>query len=154
MNVPGFHNPVVWEQLPDARMSRTARDVFDILTARQHPGGEVEITQAALAKRLAITQSAVSRAVSELKDLGIVHPRTKHGRLLINPLLAGYESAAHMVNHINDPGTEVWDLKFTTGEVRPPKRHDPRTGTDFDPDPDGGEDMPLPEVPPTFRLAG
>ncbi|MER6109268.1 helix-turn-helix transcriptional regulator [Streptomyces hirsutus] len=150
---PLVHNPAMWEHLPNARLKSTARDVLDILTARQEPGGEVQITQGELAERLGISQAAVSRAISQLKDIGILEGRTKHGVVRIHPLLAGYESEAHMVNHLTDPDTYLWPLRYESG-VRPPRRSDPRSGTSFDPDPDGGEDAPLPEVSPTLRLAG
>ena len=35
---PLVHNPAIWEALPNAKLTSTARDVFDILTARQAPG--------------------------------------------------------------------------------------------------------------------
>ncbi|MFG2716523.1 hypothetical protein ACGFX2_39330 [Streptomyces goshikiensis] len=72
----------------------------------------------------------------------------------MHPLLAGYESLAHMVNHLKDPATFVWPLNFPTGDIRPPRSSDPRTGTGFDPDPEGGEDAPRIEAGPTLRLAG
>lgn len=154
---PLVHNPAIWEHLPNARLRSTARDVFDILTARQYPGGAVRITQAELSGRLGISQAAVSRAIGELKDIGILEGRTKRGALRIHPLLAGYESEAHMINSISDPDTYLWPLRYESG-VRPPRRSDPRTGTMFDPDPDpdpdGGEDALLPEALPTLRLAG
>lgn len=154
MNSPCFHNPAIFEQLPNARLSRTARDVFDVLTARQEPGGLVHIRQDELASRLGITQASVSRAIGQLRDKGIIEGRQRQGTVLIHPLLAGYESAAHMVNHLQEPTTYVWPLHFPTGDIRPPRRSDPRTGTDFDPDPGGGEDAPLPEAQPSLRLAG
>lgn len=152
---PLVHNPAIWEHLPNARLRSTARDVFDILTARQYPGGAVRITQVELSERLGISQAAVSRAVGELKDIGILEGRTKRGALRIHPLLAGYESEAHLINSISDPDTYLWPLRYESG-VRPPRRSDPRTGTMFDPDPDpdGGEDAHLPEALPTLRLAG
>ncbi|MFJ2736170.1 helix-turn-helix transcriptional regulator [Streptomyces sp. NPDC087317] len=152
--VPGFHNPEIFEVLPNACLSPTARDVFDILTARQEPGGLVRIRQQEIAERLGLTQSVVSRAISQLRDKGILSERQRKGTVLIHPLLAGYESLTHMVNHLKDPDTFVWPLNFPTGDIRPPRARDARTGTDFDPDPDGGEDAPAPEARPTLRLAG
>jgi DNA-binding transcriptional MocR family regulator len=154
MSTPGFHNPEIFEVLPNARLSRTARDVFDILTARQEPGGTVRIRQDEIATRLGITQASVSRAIGQLKDRGLIEGRQRQGTVLIHPLLAGYESLAHMVNHLQDPSTYLWPLNFPTGDIRPPRRSDPRSDTDFDPDPDGGEDAPTPETRPTLRLAG
>lgn len=151
--VPLVHNPAIWEDLPNAKLTGTARDVLDVLQARQAPGGLVQITQADLAKRLGISQAAVSRAIGQLRDIGILEGRSKRGTLLIHPLLAGYESAAHMLNHLNDPETYIWPLLYESG-VRPPRRMDPRAGTMFDPDPDGGEDVPLPTASPKLRLAG
>ncbi|MER7048360.1 hypothetical protein [Streptomyces jumonjinensis] len=72
----------------------------------------------------------------------------------IHPLPAGYESLSHMVNHLKSPDTFVWPLKLPTGDIRPPRARDARTGTGFDPDPDGGEDAPAPDAPPKLRLAG
>lgn len=152
--VPGFHNPEIWEQLPNARLSPTARDVFDVLTARQEPGGIVHIRQEQIAERLGIPQATVSRAMGHLKDKGIIEGRVRRGRVLIHPLLAGYESMAHMLNHVQDPTTHIWPLNFPAGEIRPPRRNDPRTGTDFDPEPDGGGDAPVSEARPGLRLAG
>ncbi|MFF0746619.1 helix-turn-helix transcriptional regulator [Streptomyces sp. NPDC004111] len=159
MNEPpiaSVHNPAIWEQLPNAKLTSTARDVFDILTARQSPGGEVRIKQSELAERLGIPPSTVSRAMSELRDRGLIDARTRHGRVLIHPLFAGYESLAHMVHHIQDPDTFIWPLHFDSGDIRPPRRNDPRTGTSFDPnpgpDPDGGAPAPTPR--PDLRLAG
>ncbi|RPK53953.1 hypothetical protein [Streptomyces sp. ADI95-17] len=57
-------------------------------------------------------------------------------------------------NHLKCPDTFVWPLNFPTGDIRPPRARDARTGTDFDPDPDGGEDAPTPEARPALRLAG
>lgn len=59
-----------------------------------------------------------------------------------------------MVNHIQDPATHIWPLNFPTGEIRPPRRSDPRTGTGFDPDPDGGEEAREDKPHPTLLLAG
>ncbi|MFJ3713236.1 replication/maintenance protein RepL [Streptomyces sp. NPDC090053] len=154
MTVPGFHNPVIWETLPNARLNLTSRDVFDILSARQSPGGEVHVKQKELAERLGISLPAVSRAMSALRDAGLVEGRTRHGKVLIHPLFAGYESAAHMDSHLRDPGTFIWPLNFPSSEIRPPRRNDPRAGTDYDPDPDGGDDASAPEQRPTLRLAG
>lgn len=152
--VPGFHNPEIFEVLPNACLSPTARDVFDVLTARQEPGGLVRIRQQDIAERLGLSQSVVSRAIGQLRDKGIIGPRQRQGTVLIHPLLAGYESLAHMVNHLQDPNTFVWPLHFPTGDIRPPRSRDARADTDFDPDPDGGEDAPAPEARPTLRLAG
>ncbi|SEG94788.1 Crp-like helix-turn-helix domain-containing protein [Actinacidiphila yanglinensis] len=154
MSTPGFHNPEIFEVLPNARPSPTARDVFDVLTARQEPGGLVRIRQQELAQRLDITQAAVSRAIGQLRDKGILGDRQRRGTVLIHPLLAGYESLTHMLNHLQDPATFLWPLNFPTGDIRPPRSSDPRTGTDFDPDPDGGEDAPAPDARPSLRLAG
>ncbi|TSB25638.1 winged helix-turn-helix domain-containing protein (plasmid) [Streptomyces sp. NBC_01525] len=153
-NVPGFHNPEIWETLPNARLSPTARDVLDVLTTRQNAGGLVEIRQHEIAKRLGISQAAVSRAIGQLKDKGILDGRHRQGAVLIHPLLAGYESMTHMINHLQDPSTFVWPLNFPTGDMRPPRVSDARSGTGFDPDPDDGEDAPLPDTRPTLRLAG
>lgn len=152
--VPGFHNPEIFEVLPNACLSPTARDVFDVLTARQEPGGLVHIKQEDIAKRLGLTQPVVSRAISQLRDKGILSERQRRGTVLIHPLLAGYTSLAHMVNHLKDPNTFVWPLNFPTGDIRPPRARDARTGTGFDPDPDGGEDAPAPEAMASLRLVG
>ncbi|MGW1767703.1 helix-turn-helix transcriptional regulator [Streptomyces sp. NPDC002073] len=154
MSTPGFHNPEIFEVLPNARLSPTARDVFDILTARQEPGGLVRIRQQDIAGRLDLSQAAVSRAIGQLRDKGLLGERQRQGTVRIHPLLAGYESPAHMINHLQDPNTFIWPLNFPTGGVRPPRNSDPRTGTDFDPDPDGGEDAPLVPPLPSLRLAG
>ncbi|MER6916761.1 helix-turn-helix domain-containing protein [Streptomyces sp. NPDC000594] len=153
-SIPGFHNPEIFEVLPNACLSPTARDVFDVLTSRQEPGGLVKIRQQELAERLGLTQSVVSRAISQLRDKGIISERQRRGEVLIHPLLAGYESLSHMVNHLKAPDTFVWPLNFPTGDIRPPRARDARIGTGFDPDPDGGEDAPLPDAPPSLRLAG
>lgn len=137
-NLGLYHNPDVFEYLPNARLNGSARDVFDILSARQQPGGEVKITQTELGRRLGIPQSNVSRAISHLKDKGIISPRTRQGRYTIHPLLAGYSSLDHMLSHLRDPQTAMWPLNFPADELRPPRRSDPRAGTPFDPDPNGG----------------
>jgi len=152
--IAGFHNPQLFEVLPNACLSATARDIFDVLTARQEPGGLVHIRQQELAERLGLSQSAVSRAIGQLRDKGIISERQRKGTLLIHPLLAGYESLAHMTNHLQAPDTHVWPINFPTGDIRPPRVRDGRTGTDFDPDPDGGEDAPALETRPSLRLAG
>lgn len=154
MSTPGYHNPEVWEQLPNAGLSPNARDVFDILTARQEPGGLVRIKHKEIAERLGISGPSASRAVGQLKDKGILDGRTRHGVILIHPLLAGYESLAHMMNHVQDPDTHLWPLNIPGCDIRPPRRNDPRSGTSLDPDPDGGEDAPVPAVRPSLRLAG
>ncbi|MER6187728.1 hypothetical protein [Streptomyces sp. NPDC001652] len=99
-------------------------------------------------------QSSVSRAIGQLRDKGIISERQRKGTLLIHPLLAGYESLAHMTNHLKAPDTHLWPINFPTGDIRPPRVRDVRAGTDFDPDPDGGEDAPAPEARPSLRLAG
>ncbi|MEV0011057.1 helix-turn-helix domain-containing protein [Streptomyces sp. NPDC051840] len=154
MSTPGFHNPEIFEVLPNARLSRTARDVLDILTARQEPGGTVHIRQKEIASRLGITQAAVSRAMGQLKDRGLIEGRQRQGTVLIHPLLAAYESAAHMVNHLRNPATFVWPLNFASDRVRPPRHSDPRSDTDFDPDPDGGERTIAPSARPPLHLVG
>ncbi|MFI9155719.1 helix-turn-helix domain-containing protein [Streptomyces sp. NPDC053367] len=145
-------NPDMFERLPDAQLGKTARDVFDILQARQEPGGLVRIAQKELAARLSITVPSVSRAIGELKDRGLVHPRTVHGRVQIHPLFAAYESMAHMVNTLKDETTHLWPLTFPGKTVPLPSGSDPRSGTGFDPDPDGGEPAPLPDAPAQLRL--
>lgn len=151
--LPAYHNPGIFEMLPNAKLSGNARDVFDVLTARQEPGGLVRIAQGDIGERLGISKSSTSRALGQLRDLGIIHGRTRHGQVLIHPLLAGYESAAHMVNHLQDPDTHLWPLNFPSGDIRPPRR-DIRAGTLFDPDPDGGDPAPAPVARPALRLAG
>ncbi|MEV6956115.1 hypothetical protein [Streptomyces sp. NPDC051183] len=148
---PLVHNPAMWENLPNARLSGTARDVFDVLTSRQQPGGLVVIKQKEIAEKLGIQQSGVGRAIGDLRDLGILHARTTPGRYRINPLLAGYESLAHMVNALSAADAEIWPLRYDAG-VRPPRRLDVRAGTDFDPDPGGGEEAPMPDLAPALRL--
>ncbi|MFJ3906241.1 helix-turn-helix transcriptional regulator [Streptomyces sp. NPDC090025] len=154
--IPGFHNPEIFEVLPNACLSPTARDVFDVLTARQEPGGLVRIRQQEIAERLGLTQPVVSRAIGQLRDKGIISERQRRGAVLIHPLLAGYESLPHMVNHLKAPDTFVWPLNFPTSGIRPPRTGDARTGTAFDPDPDpdGGEHVSAPDSRPTLRLAG
>ncbi|MCX5443816.1 helix-turn-helix domain-containing protein [Streptomyces sp. NBC_00063] len=92
-----------------------------LLTARQEASGLVRIRQKDLAKRLDISQAAVSRAIGQLKDKGILDGRHRQGTVLIRPLLAAYESLAHMINHLQDPTTFVWPLNHPTGEIRPPR---------------------------------
>lgn len=154
--VPGFRSPDASEVLPNARLSSTARDVFDILSARQEPGGLVRILQNDLAERLGISQAAVSRSIGQLKDKGLLGGRHRQGSVLIHPLFAAYESLSHMIHHLSDPDTFVWPLNFPTGGVRPPRTSDPRTNTGFDPepDPDGGEKAPEPGLQPPLRLVG
>ncbi|WP_432104449.1 replication/maintenance protein RepL [Streptomyces sp. bgisy091] len=151
-SVPGFHNPDTFELLPNACLSPTARDIFDVLTARQEPGGVVHMRQQDIAERLGLTQSAVSRAVGQLRDKGILGERQRQGTLLIHPLLAGYESLAHMVNHLKDADTFVWPLNFPTGDIRPPRTRDPRDGTRFAPGPGGGERAPAREARPVLGV--
>ncbi|MFJ8854925.1 helix-turn-helix transcriptional regulator [Streptomyces sp. NPDC102437] len=93
-----------------ACLSATARDIFDVLTARQEPGGLVRIRQQQLAERLGLSQSAVSRAIGQLRGKGIISERQRKGTLLIHPLLAGYESLAHKTNHLEAPDTHVWPI--------------------------------------------
>ncbi|MFJ8871348.1 helix-turn-helix transcriptional regulator [Streptomyces sp. NPDC102473] len=150
--VPGFHNPDSFELLPNACLSPTARDVFDVLTARQEPGGLVCIRQQDIAERLRLTQSAVSRAVGQLRDKGILGERQRQGTLLIHPLLAGYESLAHMVDHLKDPDTFVWPLNFPTGDVRPPRTRDARDGTRFASGPGDGEEAPVRKARPVLGV--
>ena len=50
--------------------------------------------------------------------------------------------------------THLWPLNFPGTSVPLPSGTDPRSGTSFDPDPDGGDELPLPEALPTLRLAG
>ncbi|MGW5817272.1 helix-turn-helix transcriptional regulator [Streptomyces noursei] len=157
MATAGYRNPQASEYLPNARLKDTARDVFDILVARQEPGGTVRIKQRDLEERLGVPQGHVSRAIGQLRDLGILDSRTRRGMYLIHPLLAGYESEAHMINHLRDPDTPMWPLNFPSG-LRPPRRIDPRVGTAFDPDPDpdpdGGEPVTDEGPHPFLRLAG
>ncbi|MDT0478491.1 MarR family transcriptional regulator, partial [Streptomyces sp. DSM 41014] len=93
--VPGFRNPDAFEVLPNARLSPTARDVFDVLQARQESCGVVRIRQTDVAKRLDISQAAVSRAIGQLKDKGLLDGRHRQGSVLIHPLFAAYESLPH-----------------------------------------------------------
>ncbi|WP_373432654.1 helix-turn-helix domain-containing protein [Streptomyces sp. CBG9] len=51
-----------------------------MLTSRQEPGGLVKIRQQELAERLGLTQSVVSRAISQLRDKGIISERQRRAR--------------------------------------------------------------------------
>ncbi|WP_319729835.1 hypothetical protein [Streptomyces sp. MB09-01] len=99
--------------------------VFDILTARQEPGDLLRIRQQDIAERHGLTQSVASLAIEQQRDKG-VSERQRKGTVLIHPLLAGYESLAHMVNHLKDPETFVWPLNFPTGDIRPLRARDAR----------------------------
>ena len=59
-----------------------------------------------------------------------------------------------MTNHLEDPDTHVWPINFPTGDIRPPRARDARTGTDFDPDRDSSEDARPPRhAPPSGQPA-
>lgn len=134
----GYRNALVDEYLPNARLGATARDVLDIMSARQEPGGLVRVKQEEVAVRLNISQGSVSKAIGRLKDAGLLAPRSKQGQYQIHPLFAGYSSREHMLTVLADPDTEVWELAFPADDIRPAR--DPRAGTAFDPDdPGGGE---------------
>lgn len=154
MNQTGYRNPLAGEYLPNARLGATARDVLDILGARQEPGGLVRVRQEEIALRLNISQGSVSKAIAKLKDAGLLAPRTRQGQYQIHPLFAGYRSEEHMYAVLQDPATEVWELDFPADDIRPSR--DPRKGTGFDPDdPGGGEPATAPgEVRHLYLAAG
>ncbi|MFA7768196.1 hypothetical protein [Streptomyces sp. NRRL S-448] len=94
-----------------------------ILTARQKPGGPVRIRQQDSAERHGFTQSVASHALGQLRNKGILSERLRTGTVLIHPLLAGYESLAHMVNHLKEPEAFVRPLNFpqATSGLRGPR---------------------------------
>ncbi|MEU6932868.1 replication/maintenance protein RepL [Streptomyces sp. NPDC046374] len=153
--ISGVRHPDFFETMADAELTKTGTKVWNILQSRQEYTGTVRIRQKDIAERLGLTESTVSRALDELKDRGLVHPQgAKRGIILINPLFAAYESIAHMANHLADPDTYVWPVTFPTKTIRT-RGSDSRSGTGFDPDPDGGEELPLPEEElPMLRLVG
>lgn len=145
----GYRNALVDEYLPNARLGATARDVLDIMSARQEPGGLVRVKQEEVALRLNISQGSVSKAIGKLKDAGLLAPRSKQGQYQIHPLFAGYSSREHMLQVLADPDTVVWELTFPADDIRPSR--DPRTGTGFDPD-DGGGGEPAAAPEPVRHL--
>ncbi|MFG2234853.1 replication/maintenance protein RepL [Streptomyces sp. NPDC048723] len=150
----GYRHPDFFEHMADAGLTKTGWRVWNILQSRQEYGGQVRIRQRDIAERLRATESAVSRALDELKDRGLVHPQgTKRGVIVLHPLFSMYESAAHMANAFADPQLYVWPIHFPDQTIRR-RASDPRTGTDFDPDPGGGEEAPMPVAAPKLRLAG
>ncbi|MGW8882026.1 helix-turn-helix transcriptional regulator, partial [Streptomyces mirabilis] len=120
--IAGFRDPQMYEVLPNACLSSTARDIFDVLTARQEPGGLVHVRQQELAERLGLSQSAVSRAIGQLRDKGIISERQRKGTLLIHPLLASYESLAHMTTTREGPPGHTRPGGYRGGELRRPRR--------------------------------
>ncbi|MEU7296379.1 replication/maintenance protein RepL [Streptomyces exfoliatus] len=155
VRISGVRHPDYFENMADAELTKTGTKVWNILQSRQEYAGTVRLRQKDLSERLGLTESTVSRALDELKERGLVHPQgTKRGVILINPLFAAYESTAHMVNHLADPSTYIWPVTFPERTIRR-RVSDPRTGTGFDPDPDGGEEASAPEEQrPNLRLAG
>ncbi|MDH6544955.1 helix-turn-helix domain-containing protein [Streptomyces sp. SPB4] len=148
----GYRHPDFFEHMADAGLTKTGWRVWHILQSRQEYGGQVRIRQRDIAQRLKATESAVSRALDELKDRGLVHPQgTKKGVIVIHPLFAKYESVAHMANAFADPNLYVWPVHFPDQTIRR-RASDPRTGSGYDPDPDGGEEAPVPEAKPFLRL--
>ncbi|MFF1691713.1 hypothetical protein [Streptomyces sp. NPDC058254] len=136
--------------------SEAARNVLDHMTVHHDDQALVTMTQSSLAVKFNCSQSKISRAIAQLSKQNFAW-KEKRGLYRLHPLLAAYESLAHMINHMHDPNTFVWPLNYPTGEIRPPRTSDARTDTGFDPDPDGGEDAPTPETrptPPPGRLNG
>lgn len=153
-NVPWIPQPAAVrgpsQRLPVGHSSRHLRRAYRTPGARR-PGplpsaGACRPSRAVAVRRLP--------SISQLRDKGIISKRQREGMLLIHPLLVGYESLAHMTNHLKAPDTHVWPTNFPVGDIRPPRVSDGRTGTDFAPDPDAGEDVPLGDVQPSLRLAG
>ncbi|MFB6630019.1 helix-turn-helix domain-containing protein [Streptomyces sp. NPDC056362] len=153
--ISGVRHPDFFENMADAELTKTGMKVWSILQSRQQFAGTVQLRQKDIAERLELTESTVSRALDELKERGLVHPQgAKRGIILINPLFAAYESDAHMRNHLADPDTYIWPVTFPERTIRR-RASDARTDTSFDPDPDGGEEAPVPEEQrPALRLAG
>lgn len=153
--IAGVRHPDFFEMMADAELTKTGTKVWNILQSRQEYTGTVRLRQKDIAERLGVTESTVSRALDELKERGLVHPQgVKRGVILINPTFAAYESIAHMVNYLENPETYVWPVTFPTKTLRN-RGSDSRSGTGFDPDPDGGEELPLPEgQTPALRLVG
>lgn len=148
----GFRHPDFFEHMADAELTKTGTKVWNILQSRQEYGGHTKLRQRDIAARLSLTESTVSRALDELKERGLVHPQgSKRGVIVIHPLFAKYESAAHLTNALADPDLYVWPVHFPDRTLRR-RASEPRSGTDFDPDPDGGEEAPTPELAPSLRL--
>lgn len=150
----GYRHPDFFEHMADAELTKTGTKVWNILQSRQEYGGHARLRQRDIASRLGLTESTVSRALDELKERGLVHPQgSKKGVIVIHPLFAKYESAAHLANTLADPDTYVWPVRFPDRTLRR-RASDPRTGSGFDPDPDGGQEVPVAEAQPHLKLAG
>lgn len=137
-----FVNQEAFGHLPEAKLSRLAREVFDVLFSRQilGHGGKVSIKQEELAEILKIGQPKISRAEAELRTKGIVRSRSR-GRIEVHPLFGVFESQAAMKSAALQALEEGWDLRF----------HEPADGGQDDgPDGDGGQ--PLAVVYPMPRL--
>ncbi|MFE3879147.1 helix-turn-helix transcriptional regulator [Kitasatospora sp. NPDC059146] len=116
-------NSLVYEYLPNAKLTSTERDVLDILFSRQQYGGLVEVTQKSLAKRLGVQQPNISRALTGLAQRGIIDPPEirRRGQVRIHPLFARYPSARHATAVMQDPDLVTWSLNIPTPEMRPPR---------------------------------
>ncbi|MGW2110026.1 hypothetical protein [Streptomyces sp. NPDC001948] len=140
-----FVNQEAFGHLPEAKLTRTARDVFDILFSRQIIGqaGKVSIKQEELAKTLKIGQPKVSKAEAELRAKGIVRNRSR-GRIEVHPLFGVFENPATMKSAALQALEEGWDLRF----------HEPADGGQDDgPDGDGGQPLAVVYPMPVLRKA-
>lgn len=137
-----FVNREVFEHLPSAKLTRTARDVLDVLFSRQQLGqdGRVSIKQEELAEILKIGQPKVSKAEGELRQKGIVRHR-KRGRIELHPLFGVFESPAAMKRAVLAAVDAGWDLRFD------------QTAQDDGPDGDGGQPLAVVHHLPFLRHA-
>ncbi|MET9182897.1 MarR family transcriptional regulator [Kitasatospora aureofaciens] len=116
-----WFNSMFFEYLPNAGLTKTERDILDILLARQEPGGVVFITQAELSKRLGVQQPNISKALAGLSERGIIEPTElrRRGRIRLHKFLAAYEGPQQAITAMHDSTIPTWPLTIPTDRTRP-----------------------------------
>ncbi|MFI8007995.1 hypothetical protein [Streptomyces sp. NPDC086010] len=84
-------------QLHRLELSKAGYDLLSAMMEVQHPGGEVNASQAELRARVGLSKNRTSIAMSHLVDRNVVlRPEGRYRSYFIHPYFAGYASQEEM----------------------------------------------------------
>ncbi|MEU3495617.1 hypothetical protein AB0O31_34675 [Kitasatospora cineracea] len=114
-------------QLYRLGLSKAAYDVLSAMAEVQHPGGEVNASQAELAASVGLSKNRTSIAVNQLVERHVVlRPEGRYRSYKIHPLFAGYTTVEELESGITSAlcAIQAGDLPEPSVPAAPaPARH-------------------------------